>query len=112
MERPELCEVKGQVLGAATRVNEAATLGSLPTHASLHAAWPASSPVMVHEHVDNVLEQVGLFRGEEAAAQLFNDLPELRNSVVVLLGIVPARAHLWSAPSKGCPASQRKPGKA
>lgn len=112
MEKPELCEVKGQVLGAATGVNEPATLGSLPTHASLHAAWPASSPVMVHEHVDNVLEQVGLFRGEEAAAQLFDDLPELRNSVIVLLGIVPARAHLWSAPAKGCPASQRKPGKA
>lgn len=44
---------------------------------------------MVHEHVDNVLEQVGLFGGEETTAQLLNDLPKLRNSVVVLLGTVP-----------------------
>lgn len=67
---------------------------------------------MVHEHVDNVLEQVRLLRGEEATAQLFDDLPKLRNSVIVLLGIVPARAYLWSAPARGCPASQRKPEKA
>lgn len=61
-------------------------------------AWPASSPVMVHEHVDNVLEQVRLFGREEAAAQLLNNLPELGNAVIVLLGIVPTRAELWSTP--------------
>lgn len=69
---------------------------------------PASSPVMVHKHIDNVLEQVGLFGGEEATAQLLNDLPKLRNAVIVLLGIVPARTELQSATQKGVPGSSSR----
>lgn len=45
---------------------------------------------MVHKHVNDVLEQVRLFGGKEAAVQLLDDLPKLRNSVIVFLGIVPA----------------------
>lgn len=56
---------------------------------------------MVHEHVDDVLEQVRLFGGEEATAQLLNDLPKLRNSVIVLLGIVPAGKSFGQHPGKG-----------
>lgn len=56
---------------------------------------------MVHEHVDDVLEQVGLFGGEEATAQLLDDLPKLRNSVIVLLGIVPAGQSWGQHPGKG-----------
>lgn len=54
----------------------------------LHVPWTVRSPVMVHEHVDDVLEQVRLFGGEEATAQLLDDLPKLRNAVIVLLGVV------------------------
>lgn len=49
---------------------------------------------MVHEHIANGLEQVGLFGGEEAAVQLVNDVPKLRNSVIVFLGIVPVGEEL------------------
>lgn len=75
-----------------------------PSSPTCMAPRPVSSPVMVHEHVDNVLEQVWLFGGEEAAAQLLDDLPKLRNSVVVLLGVVPVCVE-GSAPWKGVPGS-------
>lgn len=37
-------------------------------HACAPRSLASSSPVMVHEHIDNVLEQVRLLGGEEAAA--------------------------------------------
>lgn len=52
-----------------------------------------SSPVMVHEHVDDVLEQVGLLGGEEATAQLLDDLPEFGDPIIELLGVVPVGAQ-------------------
>ena len=56
---------------------------------------------MVHEHVDNVLEQVRLIGGEEATAELLNDLPKLRNPIIVLLGVVPAGKSCGQHPGKG-----------
>lgn len=55
---------------------------------------------MVHEHVHNVLEQVGLFRGKEATAQLLDDLPKLGNSVIVLLRVVPAGKSCGQRPER------------
>lgn len=43
---------------------------------------------MVHKHVDDVLEEIRLLGGEEAAVQLVNDLLQLRDAVVVILGTV------------------------
>lgn len=43
---------------------------------------------MIHEHVDNVLEEVRLLGREEAAAQLVHDLLQFRDTVVVILGTV------------------------
>lgn len=47
-------------------------------------------PVMVQQHVDNVLKAVGLPGGEEAAVDLVHGLPQLGQAVVVLAGVVPA----------------------
>lgn len=47
-------------------------------------------PVMVQQHVDNVLKAVGLSGGEEAAVDLVHSLPQLGQAVVVLMGVVPA----------------------
>lgn len=47
-------------------------------------------PVMVQQHVDNVLKAVGLPGGEEAAVNLVHGLPQLGQTVVVLAGVVPA----------------------
>lgn len=47
-------------------------------------------PVMVQQHVDDVPEAVGLPWGEEAAVDLVHGLLQLRQAVVVLMGIVPA----------------------
>lgn len=72
-----------------------------PSSAPCQAPWPAGSPVVVHEHVDNVLEQVGLLGGEEAAAQLLDDLAQLRDPVIVLLGVVPAGKSRGQRPGEG-----------
>lgn len=50
---------------------------------------PQASPVVVEEHVDHVVEEVGLFWGEEATFNLVNHLFELGEPVVVELGVVP-----------------------
>lgn len=47
-------------------------------------------PVMVQQHVDDVLKAVGLPGGEEAAVDLVHGLLQLGQAVVVLMGIVPA----------------------
>lgn len=47
-------------------------------------------PVMVQQHVDDVLKAVGLSGGEEAAVDLVHGLPQLGQAVVVLVGVVPA----------------------
>lgn len=78
-----------------------------PSSPTCTAPWPISSPVVVHEHVDNVLEQVWLFGGEETTAQLLNDVPKLRNSVIVLLGVV-AVGEAWSALWPGVPGSSSR----
>lgn len=46
-------------------------------------------PVMVHQHVDNIFEAVWLLGREEAAADLVHGLSQLRQTVIVLLGMVP-----------------------
>lgn len=48
-----------------------------------------ASPVMVEEHVDHVFEEVGLLWGEEATFNLVNGLLQLRELIVVFLGVVP-----------------------
>lgn len=50
---------------------------------------PQTSPVVVEEHVDHVVEEVGLFWGEEATFNLVNCLFQLGEPVVVELGVVP-----------------------
>lgn len=53
--------------------------------------WTTSqaSPVVVEEHVDHVVEEVGLFWGEEATFNLVNRLFQLGEPVIVELGVVP-----------------------
>lgn len=46
---------------------------------------------MVEEHVDHIFEEIRLFWGEEATHNLVDDLLQLGEPVVVLLGIVPGR---------------------
>lgn len=48
------------------------------------------SPVVVHEHVDNVPEATRVSRGEKAAADLVDGLPQLWQPLVVLPRVVPA----------------------
>lgn len=51
-----------------------------------------SLPIMVYQHVNNILEEVWLFWAEEASCDLVNGLLQLWNMIVVLLGcIVSAR---------------------
>lgn len=92
-------------------------LSSLPTRPSPEqpscptcpAPCVASSPVVVHEHVDNVLEEVRLFGGEESAAELLDDLPKLRNPIIVLLGIVPVGQSCGQRPgTRGLALSPKK----
>ena len=44
---------------------------------------------MVEEHVDHIFEEIRLIWGEEAALNLVNGLLQLRELVIVLVGIVP-----------------------
>lgn len=45
-------------------------------------------PVMMHQHVDDFFEQVGLLRAEEASSDLVNGSFQLRQVVVVLVSVV------------------------
>lgn len=78
------------------------TLGpAQPSSAPYKVPWAMGSPVVVHEHVDNVLEQVRLLGGEEATAQLLDDLTQLGDSVIVLLRVVPAGKSCSRRPGEG-----------
>lgn len=57
-------------------------------------------PVLVHQHVDNVLEAVWLLGREEATADLVHSLPQLRQTVIVLSGIVPVERWVKLADSQ------------
>ncbi len=50
-----------------------------------------SLPIIVHQHVDDILEEVWLFWAEEASCDLVNGLLQLWNTIVVLGCIVSAR---------------------
>ena len=43
---------------------------------------------MVHQHVHNVLEEVGLIGTEETSSNLVNGLLQLRDVVVICIGII------------------------
>lgn len=45
-------------------------------------------PVMVQQHVDNVLEEVVLVGAKESTSDLVHGLLQLRNAVVVVHGII------------------------
>lgn len=45
-------------------------------------------PVMMHQHVDDLFKQVRLLWAEEARGDLVDGLFELRQTVVVRLGVV------------------------
>lgn len=47
-----------------------------------------SLPVMMHQHVDNFFKQVMLLWAKEASSNLVNSLFQLRQTVVVLFGVV------------------------
>lgn len=49
-------------------------------------------PVMVHQHVNHILEAVWIFGRKEATADLIHSLPQLRKALVEFSGIVP-RGH-------------------
>lgn len=51
-------------------------------------------PVMMHQHVDNVLEQLWLFRAEVACVDLIDRMSELRQAVIVLTGVVATQVHV------------------
>lgn len=46
-------------------------------------------PVMVHQHVDHILEAVWIFGRKEAAADLINSLSQLWQALIEFSGIVP-----------------------
>lgn len=46
------------------------------------------SPVLMHQHVDDLFEQVGLLRAEESSSYLVDGLFELGQAVVVFSGVV------------------------
>lgn len=48
---------------------------------------------MVHQHVDQVLEEAGLTGTEEALRDLLDGLFQLRETVVVGHGVVAERRH-------------------
>lgn len=50
---------------------------------------PTPAPVVVHEHVDDVAEQVGLAGAEEAAAELIDRLAQLGQPLVEIPRAVP-----------------------
>lgn len=47
-----------------------------------------SLPVMIHQHVDNFLKQVGLLWAEEASSNLVDSLFQFRDAVVVFFSVV------------------------
>lgn len=47
-----------------------------------------SLPVMMHQHVDNFFKQVRLLWAKEASSNLVNSLFQLRQTIVVLFGVV------------------------
>lgn len=51
-------------------------------------------PVMVHQHVDHILEQLRLLGTEVASLDLVNHLPQLRQTVIILSSIVPVNTHI------------------
>ena len=46
-------------------------------------------PVVVHQHVDHILEAVRIFGRKEATADLINSLSQLRQALIEFSGIVP-----------------------
>lgn len=46
---------------------------------------------MIQQHVDHILEEFRLLGVEVAAADLFDCLPQLRETLGVLAGVVPAQ---------------------
>lgn len=50
----------------------------------------ANAPVVVHQHVNHILEAVWLLGGKEATTDLVHSLPQLGQALIVLLGDVPA----------------------
>lgn len=51
-------------------------------------------PVVVHQHVDYILKELRLFGAEKSTADLINYMPQLWDSIIVLLGIIPAQGNL------------------
>lgn len=52
---------------------------------------------MIEEHVNNILEELRLAWGEEAALDLIDDLLQLRQLIVILHGIVAERDNRYNA---------------
>jgi len=52
---------------------------------------PIRLPIMVHQHVDNILEKVWLFWAEESSSDLVYGLLQLWNTIVELGCVVSAR---------------------
>lgn len=67
--------------------------GALGRLRAATGGWDAcqNSPVVVHEHVDNVSEATRISWGEKPTADLIDSLPQLRYAVIVLPCVVPAR---------------------
>lgn len=53
-----------------------------------------SLPVMMHQHVDDLFEQIGLLWAKEASRNLVNGLFQLRQSVVILLSMVSGNGQI------------------
>lgn len=50
-------------------------------------------PVMIHQHVDNILEHLWLFGAEVSSADLIHNLSELRQAVIVLSSIIATQTN-------------------
>lgn len=53
-----------------------------------------SLPVMMHQHVDDLLKQIRLLWAEEASRNLVNGLFQLRQSVVICLSMVSEKGQI------------------
>lgn len=53
-----------------------------------------SLPVMMHQHVDDLLKQIRLLWAEEASRNLVNGLFQLRQSVVIFLSMVSEKGQI------------------
>lgn len=89
---------KGPWVGIRTRDSHSATalyVGELPTRLSALIGNGflvlVSLPIVLHQHVDDILEEVWLFWAEEASCDLVNGLLQLWNTIVVLGCVVSAR---------------------